>query len=546
MKCEKCEDIHTDPKTGKSICFKCGLEVEESLIDVDEVEYDESQNVSGKFVDDDTIHIYPRNNTLNKMNGHSQKFLKKIFDEMEKKAEMLTIESDTLKIAKKYYKIASKKKFTLGRKINIVIETVLYLACRIKEKNVLLKDFADVFNVHLSEIGSTYIKLLKFFKKKTKIEIINKIKIIDPSLFIQRFCNKINLGNKAKEVEVVALKILQFMKRDWITCARNPSGLCGACILISAKLHNLKIDINNISKIVRSSPNTIFNRIKEFSLTKIASMTKEEFDIFKDSNFYPGADPPAFLKNLKKEDNNEKEIKMQNKEKKENSQLINENNANNMNNNSFSFSSQMPKLELNKDYSFQKDLFNLNPSISNLSSFTFKQKKETNKNYQFESFNLKPENNELNLKNYFCESFTLKPAESGISKNSNINKNILSFKSNNSRKSKSRIINELKPLKVNYDENLSNIPDNEDYKYIFSKDEYEVRKQFWEIMFKDWLAQKKEKEEKGIKENKIKSPIKDNINNINEKEEFFYESIKTNKNLNKKINYSLIKKMLSK
>ena len=237
---------------------------------------------------------------------------------------------------------------------------------------------------------------------------------------------------------------------------------------------------------------------------------------------------------------------MQNKEKKENSQLINENNANNMNNNSFSFSSQMPKLELNKDYSFQKDLFNLNPSISNLSSFTFKQKKETNKNYQFESFNLKPENNELNLKNYFSESFTLKPADSGISKNSNINKNILSFKSNNSRKSNSRIINELKPHKVNYDENLSNIPDNEDYKYIFSKDEYEVRKQFWEIMFKDWLAQKKEKEEKGIKENKIKSPIKDNINIINEKEEFFYESIKTNKNINKKINYSLIKKMLSK
>ena len=441
---------------------------------------------------------------------------------------MLTIESDILKMAKNYYKKASKQKFTLGRKKDLVIGAVLYLSCRIKEKNILLKDFADVFKVNLCEIGSVYKKLLKLFR-------IKQLKIIDPSLFIHRFCNKIKFGNKAKEVEDVALKILQFMKKDLITCGRDPSGLCGACIFISAKLHNIKIDINNLSKIVHSSPSTLYNRINDFSSTKIASMTKEEFDIFKDSQFYPGADPPFFLKNLKKEDNNENEI--QNKEKNENNHIINENIINNSINNSFL---KEPHFELNKDMSFQKVILNLNPPDSNLNSFSFMQNHERNNNNQFESFNIKSEN-ELYLKKLLSGSFTLRPNDSGISKNSNISKNKLSFRSSNSRKSKSRKINDLKINNKNFDENLSNIPDNEDYKYIFSKDEAEIRKEFWDTMFKDWIAQKKEKEEKEIKQNKIKSPPKDNINNINEKPT--YKSLYERK---KKFDKNYIKNMLSK
>ena len=41
------------------------------------------------------------------------------------------------------------------------------------------------------------------------------------------------------------------------------------------------------------------------------------------------------------------------------------------------------------------------------------------------------------------------------------------------------------------------------FKHIYNKDEYGVRKQFWEIMFKDWIEQQKEKEEKEGKEKKI-------------------------------------------
>ena len=110
------------------------------------------------------------------------------------------------------------------------------------------------------------------------------IRIIDPSLYMHRFCNKFNFGNKAKEVEKTALKILKFMKRDWITTGRRPSGLIGACILIAAKLHKLNIDVDLISNVVHVCSQTILNRIEEFSLTRVASMTLEEFESFKESN----------------------------------------------------------------------------------------------------------------------------------------------------------------------------------------------------------------------------------------------------------------------
>ena len=58
-------------------------------------------------------------------------------------------------------------------------------------------------------------------------------------------------------------------------------------------------------------------------------------------------------------------------------------------------------------------------------------------------------------------------------------------------------------IQVRIQEKLSIIPDNEEYKYIYSKDEYQIRKEFWEIMYKDWIEQQREKEEKLAKDKKI-------------------------------------------
>ena len=285
MQCEKCENIQKDPNTGMLICLDCGNVVEESHV-VNDLEFDEDQKAAGTFMD------------LTQRADPIQRNINKTFKLIEKVAKILTITEGVVGYAKKIYTIASNKKFTQGRNTKHIVGAILYLACRYNKTNHLLIDFSEVLRINLFIIGSLYIKLVKLLNIT--------IQIIDPSLYMHRFCNKFNFGNNSKDVEKTALKILQFMKRDWITTGRRPSGLCGACILIAAKLHKLNINIKMLSDVVHVCPQTIQNRIDEFSLTKVASMTPEQFQTFKESHFYPGADPPAFLKGKEKEENNAK------------------------------------------------------------------------------------------------------------------------------------------------------------------------------------------------------------------------------------------------
>ena len=317
---------------------------------------------------------------------------------------------------------------------------------------------------------------------------------------MHRFFNKFNFGNNSKDVEKTALKILQFMKRDWITTGRRPSGLCGACILIAAKLHKLDINIKILSDVVHVCPQTIQNRIEEFSLTKVASMTVEQFKTFKESHFYPGADPPAFLKNMMEE--NEKKG-----EKEE--EIITEKIENGATN--------------------KKEEKKLENGSSNI-SYNDNDNREDLNIKKYESMSLR-KNSSNNLNNELKLSTK--------AKSENLKKNNLNLRSSK---------NEGKSLA---EEQLSVIPGNEVYKYIYSDDEYGIRKQFWEIMFKDWIEQQKEKEEKEAKDKKthFKEPRKRSKkmtlkSGVAQKTPF--EAIKSSNKFGRKINYSYIKSIMSK
>lgn len=52
--------------------------------------------------------------------------------------------------------------------------------------------------------------------------------LTDPCLYIMRFANKLEFGEKTHEVSMTAIRIVQRMKRDSIHSGRRPSGLCGA------------------------------------------------------------------------------------------------------------------------------------------------------------------------------------------------------------------------------------------------------------------------------------------------------------------------------
>ena len=541
MKCKKCENIQRDPNTGMMICLTCGTVHEESQI-VEALEFDDNQNAAGTFMDfNKPSYFYPGGrNTLSQMVDQTQRRLNKTFRQIDKVSKTLTIPENVVKSAKRLYNIASNKKFTQGRKTDQIVGAILYLACRWNETKHLLIDFSEVLHLNLFVIGTLYIKLVKLLGVQ--------IKIIDPSLYMHRYCNKFNLGNKAKEVEKTALKILQFMKRDWIITGRRPSGLIGACILIAAKLHKLNIDINLISNVVHVCSQTILNRIEEFSLTRVASMTMEEFESFQESHFYPGSDPPAFLKSIKENEKKEKEEKkIENDKEENNKEKIIENggqmvdNNNNNYNDTYNLRSGKSGLSKNSDFTLQPNKSGIN--IQQIKSGLSKRN---------ESFSLSLKPNKSGISNNSDLSY-FRP-NSGISKNSNNNNNseMLTFGQNKSGLSRGgNRISELNSRSL-AEEKLSNIPDNEDYKYIYSKEEYGVRKQFWEIMFKEWIESQKEKEEKEGKEKKSKvkkeprNRVKKMIFKSDESKRTPAEAIKRSNKFGKKINFSYIKSIMSK
>jgi len=141
-----------------------------------------------------------------------------------------------------------------------------------------------------------------------------------------------------------------------------------------------------------------------------------------------------------------------------------------------------------------------------------------------------------------------KPSNSEISKKNNLNNNNsekFTFGQNKSELNRegNRIIELSLP-----EEKLSNIPDNEDYNYIYSKEEYVVRKQIWEIMFKEWTNSQKEKEEKEgkLKVRELRKREKKEIFKFDGSQKTPFEAIKNSNKFGKKINYSYIKSIMSK
>lgn len=79
--------------------------------------------------------------------------------------------------------------------------------------------------------GSTE-ALLYIFKAVLVINLGGKKKTFllppDPCLYIPRFAQMLEFGDKTREVSMTALRLVQRMKRDWMHTGRRPSGLCGA------------------------------------------------------------------------------------------------------------------------------------------------------------------------------------------------------------------------------------------------------------------------------------------------------------------------------
>ncbi|CAO3594341.1 unnamed protein product [Absidia cylindrospora] len=303
MRCHNCGygRVETDPSTGTTYCVSCGGVLEENNI-VAEVTFSESSG--GKTVLQGAFAGESGRISSGGPFGHGrgkegqEQAIDNGRQRIARLAHGLRLPERYREAAQRYYNLAVINRFTRGRKSDQVAAVCLYIVCRNEQSSQMMIDFSDLLQVNVFVLGSTYLKLLR---------VLNlKLPLIDPSIYISRFAAESDFGDYTQRVAQDAVRLVQRMDRDWIRTGRRPAGICGACLLIAARINGFKRSVKEIIRIVKMGEQTIHKRLKEFGETESASLSVRDFrDIWIETE----ANPPSYTRNRKIQDKEQEKSK---------------------------------------------------------------------------------------------------------------------------------------------------------------------------------------------------------------------------------------------
>ncbi|XP_074182864.1 transcription factor IIIB 90 kDa subunit isoform X1 [Rhinolophus sinicus] len=185
--------------------------------------------------------------------------------------------------------MAVSKHLTRGRKMAHVIAACLYLVCRTEGTPHMLLDLSDLLQVNVYVLGKTFLLLAR--------ELCINAPAIDPCLYIPRFAHLLEFGDRNHEVSMTALRLLQRMKRDWMHTGRRPSGLCGAALLVAARMHDFRRTVKEVISVVKVCESTLRKRLTEFEDTPTSQLTVDEFMKI---DLEEECDPPSYTAGQRK------------------------------------------------------------------------------------------------------------------------------------------------------------------------------------------------------------------------------------------------------
>jgi transcription factor IIIB subunit 2 len=114
---------------------------------------------------------------------------------------------------------------------------------------------------------------------------------VDPENLIYRFARQLEFGNRTMQVAKEACRIVQRMNRDWMTTGRRPAGICGAALILAARMNNFRRTVREVVYVVKVTEVTINQRLNEFSSTDSGELT---IDQFRSVHLENAHDPPSF------------------------------------------------------------------------------------------------------------------------------------------------------------------------------------------------------------------------------------------------------------
>ncbi|KAJ9239211.1 hypothetical protein DTO169E5_4501 [Paecilomyces variotii] len=289
-----CPAPHIVEDDGQKVCSGCGTVISESNI-VSEVTFGETSSgaamVQGTFVGADQSHVRSYGPGFQRGGGMESREITEQNGNryINQLSRALTIPESATKAAGQVFKLAVGLNFIQGRRTKTVAAVCLYIACRRQDGNtVMLIDFADVLMINVFKLGRAYKALLEELRLGGNVFLMNPI---DPESLIYRFAKQLEFGSSMMQVASEAVRIVQRMNRDWMTTGRRPAGICGAALILAARMNNFRRTVREVVYVVKVTEITINQRLNEFSSTESGELTVDQFRSVQLENAH---DPPSF------------------------------------------------------------------------------------------------------------------------------------------------------------------------------------------------------------------------------------------------------------
>ncbi|KAF2432685.1 hypothetical protein EJ08DRAFT_108624 [Tothia fuscella] len=277
--CPGCSTPDLHEQDGQLVCLSCGTVVSDSVI-VNEITFGEAAS-GAPLVQGTTVHEgqrFAKTAAIGLRRGartSGETFdnnMRQGKDELARLANVLQI-VPMLEKAGNYYSLARIHHFQRQMKENAAI--CLYIACRQTPGNTtMLIDFAEQIKMNVYDLGATY---KAFIKKISLVEELERVPIIEIEPLLFKFAKRLEFGDSVKQVANDAAAILSRMDRDWMVTGRQPMGLCGACLILAARMNNFRRSVREVVYVVKASDITIIKRLNEFQRTEAGRLTVQDF-----------------------------------------------------------------------------------------------------------------------------------------------------------------------------------------------------------------------------------------------------------------------------
>ena len=308
VRCPECgaKEILVDESRGERICSKCGLIVDESMIDFQQdwrafdseelektartgapltktrhdkgigTEIGKSQAELFKVSSGKRGQYFRIKNWQKRLVSSKDRNFGYAMSELERISSALNLPRNLQEEIGTMYEKALEEGLVKGRSIEAVIGSLVYALSREYGSPRLMSEICEVTGVNKRDLGRTY----RYIARKLNLRVV-PAKAID---YVPRCATLLSLSDKT---QIKAKQYLKRIKREEDVSGKGPIGLAAATLYIAGLMNDEFVSQRKIAEAIGVTEVTIRNRCKDIAKTlgieeKVETKIKELEEIQKE------------------------------------------------------------------------------------------------------------------------------------------------------------------------------------------------------------------------------------------------------------------------